>query len=183
MLTRRLALMAVLASAGGAWAYVRFTTGPLQTQGPPLIRTDFANIQFLVNTSVAAGSVNSEGQTTITAGSDVLAAIQAAMDTWNSVPTSLARFAAPKPTSISNNPSDRNHVITIQDTPENRSVVGDLMGVTMLQFTLTGNIVDTDILLNPKIVRNGVQIPYSTNHALNTVDLQSVITHELGHSL
>lgn len=184
MRTRWAAVMFLLAGAAGALAHVRFTTGPIQTQGSPLVRTDFTNIQFLVSSTVAAGAVNSDGQTMITPGSDVFGAIQAAMNTWNGVQTSVARFASPKPTSISNNPSDRSHVITIQDTPENRSVVGDLLGVTMLQFTTTnGNIVDTDILLNPKIVRNGVQVPYSTNHELNTIDLQSVITHELGHSL
>src|SRR5438094_840648 len=147
MRTACLALLTVLASMCGAQAYVRFTTGPIQTQGSPLIRTDAANIQFLVNTSVAAGATNSEGQTMIAAGSDVSGAIQAAMNTWNGVSTSVARFASPKPTSISNNPSDHNYVITIQDTPENRSVVGDLMGVTLLQFTSTGNIVDSDIIL------------------------------------
>src|SRR5690349_11169970 len=168
MCKRWLAVMFLLAGAGGAQAYVRFTTGPIQTQGSLLARTDFTNVQFLVSSTVAAGAMNSEGQTMITAGSDVFGATQAAMNTWNGVSTSVARFAAAKPTSLSNNPSDRNHVITIQDTPENRSVVGDLMGVTMLQFTSTGNIVDTDIILNPKIVRNGVQFPYSTNHALNT---------------
>jgi uncharacterized protein (TIGR03437 family) len=183
MRTRWLAVMFLLAGAGGAQAYVRFTTGPIQTQGSPLVRTDFTNIQFLVSSTVAAGATNSAGQTTIAPGSDVFGAIQAAMNAWNGVQTSRARFAAPQPTSLSNNPSDGKCVITIQDTPENRSVIGDLLGVTLLQFTSTGNIVDSDILLDPGLVFNGTQIPYSTNHALNTIDLESVITHELGHSL
>jgi len=178
-----LPILLALAAVSSVDAYVRLTTGPLQTQGPPLIRPDFANIQFLVNTSVAPGATNSDGQTTITPDSDALGAIQAAMNAWNGVSTSAARFAPPQPTSLSNDPADGNHVITIEDTPENRSVAGDLMGVTLFQFTMDGNIVDTDIILNPSIVRDGMEIPYSTNHEMNTVDLQSVLTHELGHAL
>lgn len=177
-----IALLA-LACPSSSDAYIRFTTGPLQTQGSPLTRPDFANVQFLVNSSLAAGATNADGQTTIMPGSDPFGAIQAAMNSWNGVPTSAARFVPPQTTALSNDPVDRNHVITMEDTPENRSIVGDAMGVTLFSFTADGYIVDTDIILNPSIVRDGVPVPYSTNHETGTVDLQSVITHELGHAL
>ena len=58
-------------------------------------RTDFANIQFAVTAGAIPGLLNAEGKVIITEDSDVMAAVQAAMATWNAVSTSAARFAPP----------------------------------------------------------------------------------------
>lgn len=152
--------------------YVRSTTD----SGTPLVRTDFARIQFKLNQSTAAGMANSSGGVIITRGSDPLGAIQAAVSAWNNVASSAARFATVETTPALNNPNDSQHVIVFLDTPEIRSVVGGALAITETFFGPGGRLTDTDILFNPGET-------FSTNLEANTFDLQSVATHELGHAL
>jgi uncharacterized protein (TIGR03437 family) len=160
-------------------AAIRNTTG----SGAPLFRTDPGNIQLLVNTSVSAGSKNANGQVDIIAGSNVMQALTQAAGEWNAVSTAAVHFASLETGTTSNNPTDAINVITIQDTAENRSLVGDLLAVTVYEYEPNGAITDTDIILNPDITMNGQQMPFSTTHALGTFDLQSVVAHEMGHTL
>jgi len=62
------------------------------------------------------------------------------------------------------------------DTPENRSVVGSALAVTVATFFTDGRILDADIVFNPTVT-------FSTTLAPKTFDLQSVATHEMGHAL
>jgi hypothetical protein len=165
-------VLTALLCGAPASAYVRLVT----KTGVPLFRPDAAGIQFLVNPSVQPGAANAQGEVMITPGSDPMSALAAAALSWNAVDTSLARFLPLQTASLSNNPSDGNHVITIEDTPENRSVVGSLVAVTVLQYNLNGAEMDTDIIINPGAA-------FSTDHSQGTYDLQAVITHELGHAL
>ena len=62
------------------------------------------------------------------------------------------------------------------DTPENRSIVGSALAVTVATFFTDGRIVDADIVFNPTVT-------FSTTLAPKSFDLQSVATHEIGHAL
>lgn len=144
--------------------------------GAPFHRTDAANIQFLVNQSTAAGMTNADGKVVITADSNPAAALQAAAATWSNLAAATVNFLPFQSTSAVNDPSDQQDVIVFVDTPENRSIVGQALAVTVVSYFTDGTIVDTDIVFNPTLT-------FSTTLAANTYDLQTVATHELGHSL
>src|SRR5579884_4199755 len=173
------AAVALLAGSALTEAAIRTTT----SSGTSLYRTDNGNIQFVVNTSVKAGAKNSQGKLSITSDSDVMKALTAAAAEWNAVSTASVHFAPLTSGSTANNPSDGVNVITIQDTAENRSVVGDALAVTLYEFMASGAVTDTDIILNPDIEENGQQMPFSTTRAANSYDLQTIVSHEMGHAL
>jgi hypothetical protein len=74
------------------------------------------------------------------------------------------------------NPTDGNHVIVFADDPFSRSFTNGVLAVTAASFYTDGRLIDTDILFSPVF-------QFSTTGADGTYDLQSVLTHELGHSL
>jgi hypothetical protein len=154
--------LAVCLSVSALPAYTPWMT----SSGVPLHRTDATNILYLVNQSTAAGMKNADGNVIITADSDPMKALQAAATAWSSVPTAAVRFQPLQTTSAVND----------LDTPENRSVIGSALAVTVASFFSDGSIVDADILFNPAVA-------FSTTLAPNTYDLQSVATHEMGHAL
>jgi len=163
----------VLLSCGMAHAYIQRTTD----SGALIHRTDAGAIQFYLNSSAAAGLQNSSGGTFITPTSNPPAAIQAALDQWNRVGDSRARFLSLKSTGAFNDPNDNTHVIVFRDTPEIRSIVGSALAVTNIVFDpSSGAVLDTDILFNPLNT-------YSTRLEPNTFDIQAIATHELGHAL
>jgi hypothetical protein len=155
----------------------------MTSAGIPLFRTDASAIQMLLNTSIKAGATNADGKTMITAGSDPAQAIAAAAAEWSGIPSALINFLPARSTSLTNNPSDGNFVLTIQDTPANRSVVGSFLAITLYSFSNDGSILDSDIVFNPSVVQNGVFYPLSTDHSNGSYDLQALVAHELGHSL
>ena len=162
----------VCLSAGSLHAYTLWTS----STGAPLHRADAAGVQYLVNQSTAAGMTNADGNLIITADSDPMKALQAAGGAWSSVPTAAVNFLPLQTTSAVNDRSDNRHVIVFVDTPENRSVAGSALAVTVATFYSDGSIADADILFNPTVT-------FSTTLARNTYDLQSVATHEMGHAL
>jgi hypothetical protein len=166
-------LMVLLLTLPAARAY-----DPLAADnGAPLRRTDAANLQFLVNQSAAPGLQNAQGKASITGDSDPLTALQAAADTWSNLPTSTVNILPLKMTAAVNDPQDLQNVIVFADTPENRSVVGSALAITLTSYDAdTGAMLDSDILFSPAVT-------FSTTLAPNTYDLQSVATHEFGHAL
>lgn len=148
----------------------------LASPGVPLHRTDAGAIQFLVNQSIAAGVTNADGAVMITADSDPAAAFQSAAAAWNNVSTAAVNFLPFQSTAAVNDPSDNQNVIVFDDTPDNRSIVGQALAVTVTAYYDDGRIADSDIVFNPTL-------KFSTTLAPNTYDLQSVATHEFGHSL
>ena len=170
-------IAAVLAVA--AWASISEVTNT----GIPLFRTDASAIQVLLNTSLKAGATNADGKTMITAGSDPSSAVTAAAAEWSAIPSALINFLAVQSTTLSNDPSDGRFVLTIQDTPANRSVVGSFLAITLYRFNNDGTITDSDVVFNPSVVQSGVLYPLSTDHSNGSYDLQSLVAHELGHSL
>ena len=151
-------------------AYVRN-----QRRGVPLSRTDFENIQFVLHESTAPGLTNRDGETVITAGSLPVAAVLAAMESWNQIESSLARFAEVRPGSLEPR-NDGIHVITFADSPQTRSLVGNAVAITTLLSQANGELTNTDIIFNPALT-------YSTTLAPRSFDIQSTLAHELGHAL
>ncbi|MCU1262367.1 MAG: Matrixin, partial [Bryobacterales bacterium] len=80
-------------------------------------------------------------------------------------------------TSLANVSGDGNNVIVFLDTPAIRSALGpSVTAVTIPVFFSDGTILDSDIIFNPAF-------SFSTTGAAKTYDIQSILTHELGHSL
>jgi uncharacterized protein (TIGR03437 family) len=103
--------------------------------------------------------------------------LQAATAAWSSIGTASITFAPLQKTSVSNSSRDFINLITFADTPANRSILGDALAVTNpVGVRTTGEMVDTDILFNPKLT-------YSTTFQSGTYDIQTIATHELGHTL
>jgi uncharacterized protein (TIGR03437 family) len=157
-----------------AQGYVRSVT----PAGIPLLRADVSRIQMLVNGSLQAGQVNRDGALIITAHSDPLEALRLAMAQWSRAAGSTIRFNGIQTTSASVDPNDGKFVVTAEDTPEIRSVIGSALGLTYWSYAADGTILDTDIMVNPKY-----GAAFSTNQATGTWDLEALLVHELGHAL
>lgn len=140
-----------------------------------LRRRDSTNIQYLINDKTAPGLTNADGIPIITADSDPIAALQAAMDTWTAVDSATINFAPPGRSPVANSTPDGDNIFIFADNPINRSVLGSAVALTML-FSSNGVLSDTDILFSPTLT-------FSTTLESGTYDLQSVATHELGHAL
>ena len=165
--------------AVAAWASIPEATN----WGLPLYRTDASAIQVLLSTSFKAGATNGDGRTIITAGSDPMQAMTAATAEWSAIPSALVNFLPVQSTTLTNNPSDGKFVVTIQDTPANRSAVGSALAITSYSYYDDGTIADSDVIFNPSLSVSGVYYPFSTDHSSGSYDLQSIFAHELGHSL
>jgi len=143
----------------GAWAPSRFP------------------LTFYLNDAFANGGAN------IASGSDTIAAVRAAMSSWQDIQTANIRFAKIKTRSSESTSKDGINLITMADTPANREILGwsstdpGAVAQTRIFFDInTGEITETDIILNPRY-------QFSTNLAFGTYDLQSILTHEIGHAL
>ena len=176
-MTKRAAVLALLSAAAALAAIPEVSNA-----GAPVTRSDVSAIQVFLNTSFRAGATNTEGRMVITAGSDPAAALAAATAEWM-VPNSLINFLPAQSTTLGNSSSDGKFVVTIQDTPAMRSMVGSALAITSYQYYDDGVITDSDILFNPNLMVSGVFSPFSTDHANGSFDLQSVLAHELGHAL
>jgi uncharacterized protein (TIGR03437 family) len=177
-MTKPLAAMAALGALAALAEIPEVTSA-----GIPLFRRDASSVQMLLNGTIKAGATNADGRTVITAGSDPAKAIAAAGAEWSGIASALINFLPAQATTLNNDPSDGNFVLTIQDTPANRSVVGSFLAITLYRFSADGTITDSDIVFNPSAVSSGVFYPLSTDHTNGSYDLQSLVAHELGHAL
>jgi hypothetical protein len=124
----------------------------------------------------------------ITAGSDVAAAIHSALETWSTaaninfieVPSNLQSI------SPANRPDGIN-LITIAATSENLAIFGNENSPARTRVFYdadTGEISEADIVINPYLYSvAGAPIEFSTDGTPGTYDLQSTLTHEIGHLL
>ncbi len=176
---RRAALVLLLASSSLALhAYVRNAFG-----GLPVSRDDEFNISFVFATGGEAGLRNADGEVWITPGSDALAAVRQAAANWTAVEGSRLSFAAIRPGPVEVNGNDRKHWIGFRDDPELRSVIGDAIAITSL-FGFGQTLTDTEIYFNPDPRnRDGDFIPFSTDGAPDTWDIEATALHEFGHAL
>src|ERR1700682_5498914 len=124
----------------------------------------------------------------IKAGSDVLGAVRRAMSRWASVGNVQFVEAYSKAQSISPAASgDGISLITIADTVENSALFAGSSntGRTRVFYDpATGAISEADIVINPHPVSaDGSPVQFSTDGTPGTYDLESSLTHELGHLL
>jgi hypothetical protein len=112
----------------------------------------------------------------IKAGGDVEGAVRRALGRWERA--AGVRFALSWSDEQSARGGDRVSLITVADTRENRSLFsGPLIGYTQLSFDLrTGEIGEADIVINPRE-------KFSTDGTPGTYDLETTLTHEVGHLL
>jgi uncharacterized protein (TIGR03437 family) len=155
------------------WGYV-----PNPIDATPFHRVDYLGVQFLINQNIAAGILNAAGNVWITADSSPITAINNAMAAWNAVSTTAARFQPPQTTNLSystQNP-DGDNVIVFVDDPFTETFTNGVVAITGIAYYSTDQIYDTDIFFSPSV-------EFSTTGAAGTFDLQSAVTHELGHAL
>jgi hypothetical protein len=126
--------------------------------------------------------------TGITGGSDVAAAIHSALETWSTaaninfveVPSKLQSISsAPRPDGV--------NLITIAATSENLAIFGNENSPARTRVFYdsdTGEISEADIVINPYLYSvTGEPVEFSTDGTPGTYDLQSTLTHEIGHLL
>ena len=181
---RVLAFVFALAAIPPVHAYIRSVVTFTDATTVAVYRTDNKAIQFYANSGIVPNlqsSASGSAVTVISPGSNPLAAIRSALSTWNAVGTANLSFLPLKTTTKQIDPTDNQMTIAV-GTADDVSAVGNALAITTVQpapFTVGSNtagaIADTDIILNP-----GVK--FSTDGS-TTVDLQAVITHELGHAL
>jgi uncharacterized protein (TIGR03437 family) len=162
-------LVMLLLSSPMAFAYERW-----MYENQPLIRGPY--VPFEVDPAVAAGLRNLDGGLVITPESDPIAALTASVTTWSSISTSSVLMNLTVTPSMADS-EDGLNVFTFEDTPSNRSVVDSAIAVTVVMFDpTTGLIGDSDILFSPLMT-------FSTTPTEGAFDIESVATHELGHTI
>ncbi len=185
--TLRRAFAVALLALPCAFGYITQTVtsaGKVNT----LRRSDNAGIAFSLNSQAVANLVVGTQQI-FTAASNPGAAAQSALDAWNSIPGANVHFNAMQITATGHNGNDCKNAILIGTSDIDIAAVGGAIAVTIpFYFTSNspicggttvlpaGTIFDSDIIFNPAF-------NYSTENAPDTIDFQSVLTHELGHSL
>jgi hypothetical protein len=130
-------------------------------------------VRLYLSTSVRTPPLN------IKAGSDVEGAVRRALGRWERA--TGVRFVivwTDEPSASAGIRGDGVSLITVADTPENNSFFsGRGIGYTKLFFNLrTGEIAEADIVINPRQ-------KFSTDGSPGTYDLESTLTHEVGHLL
>jgi uncharacterized protein (TIGR03437 family) len=166
-----LGLTAVFIAAGPRLAaYERMSYNGLALSRSP-------TVPFVAGPTVAAGLKNADGAVIITPESDPIAALKAATAAWNSVSGTSINFQfTVSSTAVNVQRTDGINVFSFADDAATRSALESAVAATMVMYTGNGVIADTDILFNPELT-------FSTIPTLDSYDLQSVATHELGHAL
>jgi uncharacterized protein (TIGR03437 family) len=195
---RRIASVLLLLTPA-SFGYIRQVTSG-NTPAVPLVRVDNSAIQFFLNTQIAPGyqsSVSGSAVPNIALDSNPQQAAHVALATWNSVSTANINFLPLKLTTAVINPNDFQATIAFGSTASDLSAVGGALAITIDSYVLgpanqgatgpvgctsacmypaAGDIYDSDIIINPAYT-------FSTTGTAGSHDLQSVLLHELGHSL
>jgi hypothetical protein len=139
-------------------------------------------IPIALSTSLTSSSAN------IVPDSDVLGAVQRALDTWSKVANITFVVSTSKAQSISPaNHGDGINLITIAPTAENLAIFadGDNAARTRVFYDpSTGEISEADIVINPyPVSADDKPLQFSTDGTPGTYDLESTFAHEIGHLL
>src|SRR6185503_19255741 len=132
-------------------------------------------VTISVSNSVLSNSSN------IAAGTDILAVIDRSLGSWNQVsPLTLRRSSTAEQSVSSVSQGDGVSLLTIAATPENIALfpagLEDATARTRIFVDDRGFITEADIVLNPFL-------QFSSDGTTGTFDLESTVTHELGHVL
>jgi len=139
-------------------------------------------IQIALSTSLTLPSAS------IASESDVLGAVQRALNSWSNAANITFVVTTSKKQSIS--PTGRGdgiNLITIAPTAENLAIFaeGNNAARTRVFYDpATGEISEADIVINPyPYSAKDVPLQFSTDGAPGTYDLESTFAHEIGHLL
>lgn len=148
--------------------------------------TDASNsvqIKWPTNTiTIALSSSLSAPQSNIKAGSDVVSAVNRALDHWRDVANIRFRIVSSDVQSVSapGTRGDGLSLITVAHTSENTApfngIASEMSGRTRIFSTVGGSIAEADIVLNPGQF-------FSSDATTGTYDLEATFTHEIGHLL
>ncbi len=140
------------------------------------LRWKAASIRIAVSTSILRESAN------IKRDSDVAGAIRRSMDAWTGIVSidfqeSISDKQSASPAGVA---GDGVNLLTVAATPENVLLFAkdpeNTAATTRIFYNRRGTITEADIVLNP-------YLQFSTDGTLGTFDLESTLTHEIGHLL
>jgi len=155
-----------------------FAEPPVQ----PRLKWPTKTIKISLSTSL------SSSVTAITPDSDVIGAVQRALGRWSQAShlkfeTVTSRIQSVSPTSG----GDGISLITVADTSENLAIFNGGLNPARTRVFFdsdTGEISEADIAINSlPLSAEGVPLQFSTDGTPGTYDLESTITHEIGHLL
>jgi len=149
-----------------------------------------AQIRWPTNTITIAFSTSlSSPGANIKPGTDVVGTVRRALQRWSEAAN--IQFVVTSSSQQDVNMNDGVNLITVADTPTNRTVFsgpsvgssGENQARTLVNYdSSSGLFIDVDIVLNPAVTgRSGYG--FSTDGTDDTFDLESTLTHELGHLL
>ena len=131
-------------------------------------------------------SLNSPGPN-FKLGTDVPAAVRRALSRWAAITNITFVESVTAAQSVSSGSGDGVSLITIADTRENNAIFTDaeMTGRTRVFYDVdTGALSEADICINPHpSLSDGTPVQFSTDGTPGTYDLESTITHEIGHLL
>ncbi len=137
---------------------------------------------------VSLSSSLTSSATGIKPDSDVLGAVRRALGRWSMAADIQFEEVSSKVQSISPiSGGDGISLITVAETPENLAIMG--AGISPARTRVfydpeTGEISEADIAINPQpLSPEGAPLQFSTDGTPGTYDLESTITHEVGHLL
>ncbi len=120
-------------------------------------------------------------------GTDIPATVRRALARWAAITNITFVESVTATQSVSSGSGDGVSLITIADTRENNAIFTDaeMTGRTRVFYDLdTGAISEADICINPHpSLSDGTPVQFSTDGTPGTYDLESTITHEIGHLL
>jgi len=145
------------------------------TASPSKYRWRKASVTLSVSSSISNSS-------NISFGSDVSGAIDRSIASWQQVAAvSLRRVSTTEQNvSAAGSPGDGISLITIAGSQENAALfpmgIEDATARTRIFYDVKGFITEADIVLNPFV-------QFSSDGTPGTYDLESTLTHEIGHLL
>lgn len=146
------------------------------------IKWNTRTIKIALSSSLTRPAMN------ISAGADVLGAVDRALDSWASSANVKFVVAHSRVQSISSaSQPDGINLITIAPTSENLAIFGESNNAARTRVFYdreTGEITEADIVINPfPYSDEGELIQFSTDGTTGTYDLESTVAHEIGHLL